>query len=102
MRFILAYDPAPSLRKVRAPVLALAGSKDTVVPPDFNLPALREALAADADVTIVVLPGLNHFFQPAETGSPKEMSRIEQTLAPEAVSTLVSWVGARTSAPARF
>jgi pimeloyl-ACP methyl ester carboxylesterase len=100
MRFILAYDPAPSLRRLRAPVLALDGSKDTVVPPDINLPALRAALAQDADATVVVLPGLNHFFQLAGTGAPSEMPRIEQTLAPEALAIIVPWVGAHASAPA--
>ena len=92
MRFILAYDPAPVLGEVRVPVLALSGSKDLVVPPDLNLPALRKALTRDQDVTVVEFPGLNHFFQHAETGSPREFAKIEETLAPEVLSLTSHWI----------
>lgn len=97
MRFILGYDPTQSLQRLRVPVLALAGSKDIVVPPDVNLPALRRALANDPDVTIKELPGLNHFFQHAETGSPREMSKIEETLAPEVTTTVIQWIAGHES-----
>ena len=92
MRFILAYDPAPVLGEVRVPVLALSGSKDLVVPPDLNLPALRKALTRDPDVTVVEFPGLNHFFQHAKTGSPREFAEIEETLAPEVLSLTSHWI----------
>jgi pimeloyl-ACP methyl ester carboxylesterase len=92
MRFILAYDPTPTLTEVRVPVLALNGSKDLIGPPDLNLPALRKALTRDRDVTIVEMPGLNHFFQHAETGSPQEFAKIEETLAPEVLSLTSYWV----------
>lgn len=92
MRFILAYDPTPSLRRLRVPALALAGSKDLVVPPDINLPALREALAQDRDVRIVELPGLNHLFQTAQTGAPQEFFSIEETLAPQVMTTMMPWI----------
>ena len=92
MRFILAYDPAAALSEVRVPVLALSGSKDLVVPPDLNLPALRKALTHDQDVTVVEMPGLNHLFQHAETGSPREFVEIEETLAPELLSLISHWI----------
>jgi len=41
---------------------------------------------------IRVLPGLNHLFQTAETGAPDEYARIEETMAPEALSTVAAWV----------
>jgi len=91
MRFILAYDPTAALEQVRVPVLALSGTKDLIVPSDLNLPALRKALAHDRDVTVVELPGLNHFFQHAETGSPREFGKIEETLAPEVLSLTTRW-----------
>ena len=92
MRFILAYDPAAAFSEVRVPVLALNGSKDLVVPPDLNLPALRKALTDDQDVTVVEMPGLNHLFQHAETGSPGEFVKIEETLAPEVLSLISHWI----------
>jgi uncharacterized protein len=101
MRYVLTADPTPALRQLRIPVLALAGSKDLIVPPDLNLPALRKALAGDRDVTVVELPGLNHFFQPAETGLNPEFSTIETTLAPQVIATILPWIARHTAAAKR-
>jgi len=92
MRFILGYDPTPSLKQLRVPVLALAGTKDLVVPPDVNLTALKRSLAQDPDLKVVELDGLNHFFQPAKTGLPQEFATIEETLAPAAIEEIIAWV----------
>jgi uncharacterized protein len=97
MRFILAFDPEQMLGDVRVPVLALYGSKDLVVPADLNLPALREALTHDKDVTIKEMPGLNHLFQHAETGSLREFEEIEETLSPEVMAMISKWVAQHTS-----
>ena len=37
-RYFLAYDPRPALTKVKCPVLALDGSKDTQVGAEQNIP----------------------------------------------------------------
>jgi uncharacterized protein len=92
MRFMLAHDPSKSFEEVRVPVLALCGSRDLVVPPDVNIPALRKALAHNRDVTIVEMPDLNHFFQHAATGSPREFGKIEETMAPEVLSLISNWI----------
>ena len=52
------YEPAPTLRKLRLPVLALIGDKDLQVPAAQNLPAIRAALKDDPDAEIDELPGL--------------------------------------------
>lgn len=96
-RFFLAYDPAPALRSLHCPVLAVIGSKDLQVPPDQNLPALAAALAAAPtdDWTVAQLPGLNHLFQPAATGAPGEYGQIEQTIAPAALERIGAWIAVR-------
>jgi uncharacterized protein len=38
------------------------------------------------------LPGLNHLFQTAQTGSPDEYGRIEETIAPAALTRVVDWI----------
>ncbi len=91
-RFFIAYDPAPALRRLRIPVLALIGSKDRQVPADQNLPALRAALAADPRAAVIELPGLNHLFQHATTGAPAEYGRIEETLSPAAMDRIARWI----------
>jgi pimeloyl-ACP methyl ester carboxylesterase len=91
-RFFLAYDPAPALRRLRLPVLALIGSKDLQVPADLNIPVLRDALRSDPGADVRELPGLNHLFQTAPTGAPSEYGEIEETLAPSALEVITDWI----------
>jgi pimeloyl-ACP methyl ester carboxylesterase len=99
-RSYAAYDPAPALKALRIPVLALIGSKDTQVTPAQNLPALRAALSGDPRAEVVEMPGLNHMFQEAKTGSPSEYVQIEQTMSPAAMDRISRWI-LTTAAPAR-
>jgi pimeloyl-ACP methyl ester carboxylesterase len=94
-RFFLGYDPAPALRRLRLPVLAIIGSKDLQVTADQNLPALREALKDDPDAKVLELPGLNHLFQTAKTGAPSEYGDIEETMSPTALELIANWIGER-------
>lgn len=88
-RYFAAYDPAPALRAIDAPMLAIYGGKDLNVPADLN----GEALARlKPDATVVVLPGLNHLMQHAETGLGTEYGTITETLAPEAIAAVTDWV----------
>jgi hypothetical protein len=44
----------------------------------------------------MALPGLNHLFQTAGTGSPQEYGRIEETFSPAALEIISDWIAART------
>ncbi len=94
MQFFLKHDPAPVLEKITIPVLALNGEKDLQVPPKENLGAIEVALkkAGNSGSTVKELPGLNHLFQEAETGSPSEYGTIEQTMSPLALNTISDWI----------
>lgn len=92
MRDLLDYDPRPTLAKVRRPILALNGSKDLQVPPEQNLPAIRQATRANPDVAVVELPDLNHLFQTAKTGGVGEYADIEETVAPIALDAMSDWI----------
>ena len=93
-RGLLDYDPAPTLSKVKCPVLAINGEKDLQVPPDMNLPPIRKALATGGNKNSEVdeLPGLNHLFQTAKTGGIGEYSEIEETMSPVAMEKVASWI----------
>jgi len=91
-RDFLAYDPAPALRALKIPVLALIGDKDTQVPAKENIPVLQTALAGDPKAEVRVIPGVNHLFQPAKTGAPSEYSATGQTIAPEVLDLITGWV----------
>jgi len=93
-RYFLTYDPATALRKVTCPVLVLNGSLDKQVLPSQNLPPIRKALAESGNQHVEVdeLPGLNHLFQTAKTGSPSEYPQIEETISPVALEKMSSWI----------
>ena len=99
MRFFLTYDPVPTLMKVKCPVLAINGEKDLQVPPKENLQAIEEALKAggNRDYTVKELPGLNHLFQTAQTGSPSEYAKINETISPAALELIGNWVSEHTA-----
>jgi uncharacterized protein len=98
MRFFLTYDPRPALMDVKCPVLAINGEKDLQVPPDENLRAIDEALktGGNEDYTVKELPGLNHLFQTAKTGSPSEYAKIEETISPAALKIIGNWISEHT------
>lgn len=97
MQYFLKYDPRTALRQVRVPVLALDGSLDLQVPPKQDLAAIDTALkrAGNRDYEVKELPGLNHLFQPAKTGSPNEYATIDETFSPTALQIIADWINAR-------
>jgi len=93
-RELLAHDPAPVLQAVRQPILVLNGERDLQVPAGLDLPPIRAALAANPRAVVKELPGLNHLFQTAKTGSTGEYGQIEESFAPAALAEISSWIGA--------
>ena len=93
-RFFLTYDPAPTLRRVKCPVLAINGELDLQVPPEVNQAAVQAALQAggNRDVTVLKMARLNHLFQTAKTGGLGEYAQIEETIAPAALETISKWI----------
>ncbi len=96
-RFFIRYDPRPALGGLAVPTLALFGGKDTQVDADQNQSAMEAALAASGneDVTIRRFADMNHLFQTAGTGSPSEYARIEETMAPEVLDLIGTWIAER-------
>ncbi len=93
MRYFMSYDPATALAHAKVPELALFGGKDTQVIPELNAPAVKEALAKSGqDVTVEVLPGLNHLFQGSKTGAVAEYRNIEQTMSPKVLDRIATWI----------
>ena len=88
----LNYDPRRHLASAKAPILALYGERDLQVPPAQSTPVLHDLNAQTGAIDVQVLPGLNHLFQTAETGSPEEYARIDETMAPAALAAIGGWV----------
>ena len=98
-RDLLRYDPAPALARVDVPVLLVYGTNDVGVRPAENAGPVLAALAASpsGDVTVRLLRGLNHWFQPSETGWDDEIAQIETTLDPGLLDELTAWIRTRTA-----
>ena len=95
-RFNVRYNPADYLKDVHIPVLALGGDKDIMVPAKTNLANWKHFLPKDADVTTVLMPGLNHLFLPCTTGLPTEYSTIKAPISEEMLRTVCDWIKEKT------
>ena len=84
MRHFLAFDPRPTLAKVRCPVLALNGELDMQVAAKANLESIARSIRSGGNEQVVTreFPKLNHLFQTCQTGALSEYGRIEETMAP--------------------
>ncbi|MEC7984959.1 MAG: alpha/beta fold hydrolase [Myxococcota bacterium] len=59
-------DPSQSLRSLQSHVLAVIGEHDVQSVPSVEIPALEEALSANANATVTVLPELDHLMMQTE------------------------------------
>ena len=93
-REYFAYDPLPTVRKVKQPVLILQGERDRQVDQSHAsilATALRDA--GNTHVKLTVFPTLNHLFLPAKTGSVNEYSHLESQVVPAPViDAIATWV----------
>jgi dipeptidyl aminopeptidase/acylaminoacyl peptidase len=93
-REYFAYDPLPTIRKVKQPLLILQGERDRQVYQSHAAMLVDAARSAgNKDVTVKVFPTLNHLFLPSTTGSVSEYSHLATTTVPDTVlDTLTDWI----------
>lgn len=89
MQYFLQYDPARDLQNLNIPTLIIYGEKDQQVPSSLNYEPAKQ-LAPKAIVKSY--PGLNHMMQHAQTGKVEEYSSIEETISPEVLSDILSFI----------
>ena len=98
MRLTYFYEPAPALRQLRTPVLAIFGERDNNILAEKNRAAWDAALKAGGhpDYTLRVLPGANHYQWEAKAGRNAEMMSL-QRFVPEYFTTIEQWLAKRVS-----
>jgi pimeloyl-ACP methyl ester carboxylesterase len=96
IRRLYFYDPAPALRQLQAPVLALFGELDNNIVAEKNAAAWETALKAggNRDYTLRILPKANHLQLEAKAGSNAEMASL-QRFVPEYATTVQEWLARR-------
>lgn len=94
MKYFLLYDPAPTLSKVKCPVLLLFGELDLQVPYKQNKEPMEKALVigGNKDFKTIVFPSANHLFQKAATGSPSEYSKLEKEFVDGFLDAIKYWI----------
>lgn len=88
MKEFLRFDPLEWLKNSTVPFLALFGSKDVQVPSESN----AKALEGLPHVRVKIFAGLNHLFQDADTGLPREYAEIKQTISPGVMKTVEGFI----------
>ena len=91
LRHFLTLNPAALLPKIKCPVLALNGTKDTQVDCTQNLTTLEKGLS-NCRHDIKKVEGVNHLFQHCKTGIVMEYQQIEETMAPEVLEIITEWI----------
>lgn len=83
---LLFFDAAPVWSKVKVPVLAMWGERDIVVPVEKSRGLIEEYLkrAGNADLTVKILPGLDHsnnrVADPGEWDFPRRSSEHDMVM----------------------
>jgi uncharacterized protein len=90
------YDPAPTLRQLRTPVLAMFGELDNNIVAGKNKEAWERALKAGAhpDYTLQILPKANHYQWEAKIGTNAEMASLRRFV-PEYFTGIECWLANR-------
>ncbi len=96
IRRLYFYDPAPTLRQLQVPTLALFGELDNNIMAQKNKAAWEAALKASGnrDYTLQILPKANHSQFEAKIGSNAEMASL-QRFVPVYFTTIQDWLAKR-------
>jgi uncharacterized protein len=97
MKFFLSYDPLAIAPRVHVPVLILQGANDRQVEA-VQAGELAAALKAggNRDVTVHVLPGINHLFLPETSGDPAKYAKLSvREIQPDVLAMISGWLSAR-------
>lgn len=92
LNYFIAFDPVECIRKIKCPVIAINGDKDTQVRSTAHLAVIRDNLPWKTGDIVREYQGLNHLFQHCNTGDSSEYIKIEETISPEVLSDIASFV----------
>jgi dipeptidyl aminopeptidase/acylaminoacyl peptidase len=101
LKFSRTYNPSDAAKRISAPVLILQGAADRQVPrkhAEKLAKALRES--GNPDVTLRILPYVDHLFLQDRSGNPGGYSQLTSRRIPGSVlDELGGWVASHLGAP---
>lgn len=86
---LITINPQTFLSKIKCPVLAINGNKDTQVEAGANIGIIKKNIP---NAETHVMPGLNHLMQHCETGEMAEYDSIRETISPEVLDLILSFI----------
>jgi uncharacterized protein len=91
IRDFVAYDPAPALKRITVPVLAITGGKDLQVPPE-DVDAIGRLVQGPFECHIV--GDLSHLLRPdpGSMGPRGYRSAVRRPVSPEPLEIIEAWV----------
>ena len=93
-KYFAAYNPQPTLQKVKCPVLAINGSADIQVPAAASLKGIEASLkkGGNKHFTTKQFEGLNHLFQKCTKCTVPEYGELDTTIEPAVLETIGDWL----------
>lgn len=91
-RYFMRIEPEKYISKIKIPVFAAFGTLDVQVPSEPNLKSLYDLLPRNPKTVLKEYKGMNHLFQKAKTGQVSEYTSIEETINPQVLSDIASWI----------
>jgi dienelactone hydrolase len=93
IRPLIVHDPAPAIRQIQAPLLALFGELDNNIMAEKNRAAWEVALKAGGhrDYALRILPKANHALLEAKAGNNAEMKSL-QRFVPTYSAIVLDWL----------
>jgi pimeloyl-ACP methyl ester carboxylesterase len=90
-RSILGLDMKSMLQKIECPFLALYGLKGFMTP-ELMLPYIKNIIKAKyTNSELLAIQGINHAFQPCQTGALSEYAIIKETIDLEVLKIINQW-----------
>jgi pimeloyl-ACP methyl ester carboxylesterase len=93
-KYFLNYSPEVYLKRIKAHVLAINGSRDVQVISKTNLAAFEAALKGGKakSYQLEEAVGLNHLFQECKTCMVNEYGQLDETFSPKILELMTSWL----------
>lgn len=89
LEYFIGFSPAANISRTKCPAFVLYGEKDIQVRPSLHMPGFK---SLRPDAVVKCYPDLNHLFQHAASGTVQEYGKIEETISPEVLEDISSYI----------